>query len=127
MIADAYHDLLHAPNTALLASILPDDTPQASPVWFWFDGERIKISTTAERQKHRNVQRNPNVALTIVDPAKPLRYLEVRGRVELTDDPEFAIRDAIARKHGFPDGAAFDQPGSHRVTMTIVPTRVIEH
>jgi hypothetical protein len=26
-----------------------------------------------------------------------------------------------------PDGAAFDQPGSHRVTMTIVPTRVIEH
>jgi len=68
MIADAYHDLLHAPNTALLASILPDDTPQASPVWFWFDGERIKISTTAERQKHRNVQRNPNVALTIVDP-----------------------------------------------------------
>jgi hypothetical protein len=37
------------------------------------------------------------------------------------------IRDAIARKHGFPDGGAFDEPGSHRVTMTIVPTRVIEH
>jgi hypothetical protein len=52
---------------------------------------------------------------------------KIRGRVELADDPEFVIRDAIARKHGFPDGGAFDEPGSHRVTMTIVPTRVIEH
>jgi PPOX class probable F420-dependent enzyme len=127
MIADAYHDLLHAPNTAVLASLLPDGTPQASPVWFWFDGERIMVSTTAERQKHRNVKRSPDVALTVVDPDQPLRYLEIRGRVELADDPEFVIRDAIARKHGFPDGGAFDEPGSHRVTMTIVPTRVIEH
>jgi hypothetical protein len=46
--------------------------------------------------------------------------------VDLTDDPDFAIRDAIARNHGVPDGSAFDEPGSHRVTMTIVPTRVIE-
>jgi hypothetical protein len=49
MIADAYHDLLNAPNTAVLASLLPDGTPQASPVWFWFDGERIVVSTTAAR------------------------------------------------------------------------------
>jgi len=84
------------------------------------------------RSEHRGAGVDPggrhrNVALTIIDPAKPLRYLEVRGRVELTDDPDFAIRDAIARKHGLPDGSAFDEPGSHRVTMTIVPTRVIEH
>ena len=79
MIADAYLDLLLGPNTAVLASLLPDGTPQASPVWFWFDGERIMVSTTADRQKHRNVKRSPDVALTIVDPNQPLRWLPRSG------------------------------------------------
>ena len=47
--------------------------------------------------------------------------------MERSDDPEFAVRDAIPRKHGVPDGVAFGEPGSNRVTMTIMPTRVIEH
>jgi len=126
-IDPAYHDLLTAPNTAVLVTLLADGSPQGSPVWFLFDEGSIKVSTTADRLKHKNLQRDPRIAITVVDPAKPLRYLEVRGTAELTPDTDFGVRDAIARKHGFANGAIFDSPGAQRVTITIVPTRVVLH
>jgi len=125
MTLDAYLDLLDAPNTAILASVLPDGSVQASPVWFLHDNGRVLISTTVDRQKYRNLVRDPHVAFTLVDPAKPLRYLEVRGIVQITDEASMAVRDAIARKHGFDDGSAFDPPDARRVVLTIVPSRVI--
>lgn len=79
------------------------------------------MSTTKDRLKHRQVKCDPRVALTVVDPAKPLRYIEIRGTVTLTDDPNGMMRDQIAAKHGFSDGGAFDQPGTSRVTMAITP------
>ena len=127
MIPAAYDDLLTATNTAILVSLGVDGAPHASPVWFLYDDGRIVVSTTADRQKHRNLVRDPRVAFTVVDPAKPLRYLEVRGTVELAEDEGNVVRDRIAVKHGFADGEAFDAPGARRVNVTIVPTRVIEH
>jgi PPOX class probable F420-dependent enzyme len=127
MISTDYQDLLSAANTAVFVTIGPDGSPHASPVWFLFDGTLISVSTTADRQKHRNMVRDPRVAFTIFDPAKPLRYLEVRGTVTLTDDPDNSDRDAVAKKHGFADGAAFDSPNARRVTATINPLTVIEH
>jgi PPOX class probable F420-dependent enzyme len=123
----AYHDLLDAPITAVLVTLGPDGAPQASPVWFLHADGDVLISTTTDRQKYRNLRRDPRVAFTVVDPASPLRYLEVRGTVELADDPDGEVRDAIARAHGYADGGAFDAPGARRVTARIVPTRVIEH
>ncbi|MEM7273314.1 MAG: PPOX class F420-dependent oxidoreductase [Actinomycetota bacterium] len=125
-IPDDYHDLLEAPNTAILTTLLADGSPNGSPVWFWFDGQAISISTRAERAKHRSVLRDPRVSFTVVDPEKPLRYLEVRGMVTVEADPGYEVRDRVAAKHGY-DGAAFDPPEVERVTFVIVPTRIIEH
>lgn len=126
-IPAAYEDLLTAPNTAILATILPTGAPQASPVWFLYRDGQVLVSTLAERLKHRNVIANPMVAFTVVDPERPLRYLEIRGTVAVTDDPDGAVRDAIAVEHGYADGRAFDPPGARRVTLTLTPTRIIEH
>ena len=122
-----YHDLLTAANTAVLTTLQGDGSPNSSPVWFWFDGGRITISTLAERAKHRNVQRDPRVSFTVVDPVRPLRYLEVRANVVVEADPHGRTRDRIAAKHGYDDGAAFDPPGSTRVDLHLQPTRIIEH
>ncbi len=126
-IAAAYHDLLLAANTEILTTLLADGSPQGSPVWFWFDGHEVTISTTADRRKHHNVRRDPRASFTVVDPAKPLRYLEVRANVRVQDDPDGIVRDRVARKHGYADGTAFDPPGARRVTFHLEPTRVIEH
>jgi PPOX class probable F420-dependent enzyme len=127
VIPSEYHDLLDAPNTAVLVTLDPAGMPNASPVWFRFTGGAVEISTTKDRAKYRNVVRDPRVAFTVVDPAKGLRYLELRGTVGITDDPDGELRDAIAVKHGYASGASFDPPGAERVRLTILPTRVIAH
>ncbi|MEM9565531.1 MAG: PPOX class F420-dependent oxidoreductase, partial [Actinomycetota bacterium] len=126
-IPSDYHDLLTAPNTAVLTTLRADGGPNGSPVWFWFDGDEVVVSTRAERAKHRNVLRDPRVSLTVVDPERPLRYIEIRADAEIEPDPDGAMRDRIAAKHGYDDGGAFDPPGATRVNLRLVPTRVIEH
>ena len=65
-----------------LATTRPDGSVQVSPMWFDWDGELLRFAHTTKRQKYRNVQRNPRVAMSISDPDNPYRYLEVRGDVE---------------------------------------------
>lgn len=127
LISDSYRDLLEGANTAVLSTLMRDGAPQGSPVWFWFDDDGILVSTTAQRLKHRNVTGDPRATLTIVDPLNPLRYIELRCSVELSEDPQGLIRDQIALKHGYQSGASFDPPGSSRVTLHLKPYNVIEH
>ncbi|MEO1059063.1 MAG: PPOX class F420-dependent oxidoreductase [Actinomycetota bacterium] len=122
-----YYDLLEAPNTAVLTTLHSDGSPNASPVWFLFEGGSVLVSTLADRAKHRNVERDPRVSFTVVDPQRPLRYLEVRADAQVEPDPSGELRDRIANKHGYDDGAAFDPPGASRVTMRLSPRRVIHH
>ena len=77
-----YADLLERPLYGHLATTRPDGSVQVSPMWFDWDGELLRFAHTAKRQKYRNVQRNPRVAMSISDPDNPYRYLEVRGDVE---------------------------------------------
>ena len=77
----AYHDLLERPLLAILATIMPDGSPQATPLWFDYDGEFIRVNAAAGRVKDRNMRREPRVALVILDDATPYRYVQIRGRV----------------------------------------------
>ena len=126
-IPSSYHDLLIAPNTAVFTTLQSDGSPNSSPVWFWFDGDTVLVSTLSDRSKHRNVQRDSRVSFTVVDPGRPLRYIEIRATVTIEDDPGAALRDRIAVKHGYDDGSKFDPPGAARVGLRLHPTRIIEH
>lgn len=122
-----YHDLLVAANTAVFTTLLGDGSPNSSPVWYWFDGHDVVVSTLSERSKHRNVLHDPRVSFTVIDPDRPLRYIEIRATVEIEPDPDGEMRDRIAAKHGYDDGSAFDAPGATRVSLRLAPTRIIEH
>ena len=74
-----YDDLLERPLYGHLATTRPDGSVQVSPMWFDWDGELLRFAHTTKRQKYRNVQRNPRVAMSISDPDNPYRYLEVRA------------------------------------------------
>lgn len=81
-------DLLTRPLYGHLATS-PDGTVQVNPMGFEWDGERIRFTHTDQRQKYRNIAHNPAVAMSIIDPDNPYRYLEVRGVVEdIERDPE---------------------------------------
>jgi len=99
-IPDKYRDLLQKKTLATLATLMPDGSPQATPVWFDVDADEIWINTARGRRKHLNVQRDPRVAVTIGDPDNPYRYVELRGRVrEITTEGADAHIDKMAQKY----------------------------
>lgn len=121
-IPSTHIDLLESTALAHVATVGPGGEPQSNPVWFGWDGEHVMFSQTTTRQKYRNVQREPRVALSIVDPSNPYRYLEIRGVVERIDpDPKFAYINSMAKKYMGMDVYPNIQPGEERVVVVVHP------
>ncbi|MBX3072031.1 MAG: PPOX class F420-dependent oxidoreductase [Thermomicrobiales bacterium] len=121
-IPEQYADLLDSTALAHVATIGPKGEPQVNPVWFGWDGSKIRFSQTTTRQKKKNIDREPRVALSIVDPTNPYRYLEVRGTVlEIEDDPNNDFINAMAKKYMGVDEYPWHNPGDHRVVIVIEP------
>jgi PPOX class probable F420-dependent enzyme len=122
MIPKTHADLLESTALAHVATIGPQGEPQNNPVWFDWDGEHLLFSQTKGRQKYRNVQRNPQIAVSIVDPANPYRYLEIRGVVtEIRDDVGNAFINSMAKKYAGQDVYTGHRPGDERVVVVVVP------
>ena len=131
-IPEKFKDLLERPIVITLVTIMPDGQPQASPVWFSYDGEHILINTARGRQKDRNMTARPRVTLLLVAPDNPYRYLEIRGVVdEVTEKGALEhINSLSARYFGRADfyAEAPEQRGKEtRVIYKIKPTHVIAH
>jgi len=120
VIPESLADLLERPLYAHLATVRPDGTPQVNPTWFRFDGEYVWLTATTRRQKNRNWQVQPAVALSITDPDRPYRYLEIRGQVErIIPDPEGAEFVRLAERYGMPQGPPPD--AADRIAVAIRP------
>ena len=104
---------------------MPDGRPQVTPVWVDYDGRYVLINTAEGRQKDKNLQRDRRVALSILDPDNPYRYLEVRGRVaERTRNGAEQHIDSMAKKYLDQDKYPFRRPGEARVLYKIEPQHV---
>lgn len=123
-IPDKYRDLFSKRAFASLGTLMPDGTPQVTPVWVDFDGEHVIVNSAKGRQKDKNIRREPRVALAIIDPENPYRYLEIRGRVvEITEHGADAHIDKMAKKYLGADKYPYRQPGEQRVIYKIQPER----
>ena len=124
-IPDGFKDLFTKRAFAHLGTLMPDGSPQVTPVWCDYDGGYIKINSAKGRVKDKNLRRNKKVALAIMDPDNPYRHLAVRGEVvEITEQGADAHIDALAKKYLGKDKYPFRQPGEVRVIYKIRPERV---
>lgn len=125
-IPDKYKDLLTGKKAfASLATLMPDGTPQVTPVWFDYDGKNLLFNSARGRQKDKNVRRDSRVTMTISDPENPYRYIEVRGRVtDITQEGAAEHIDKMAKKYLDKDKYPFAQPGEVRVLYTVRPEKV---
>lgn len=123
---DTFRDLLTQKKpVAALATVMPDGSPQVTPVWFDYDGERLRINTAKGRVKARNMKEGSRVALMIVDPDNPYRYVQVRGRVAVvTESGADEHIDSLARKYLGQERYPFRQPGEVRIRCEIEPLAV---
>ena len=124
-IPKEFHDLLRDETCAFayLATLMQDGSPQLTPVWFNVDEKHVLINTARWRVKGKNMRARPRVALLIQDPRRPLRYIQVRGRVvEIIEEGAFEHINYLSHKY---DGKDFPKrPGQVRVIYKILPEHV---
>jgi PPOX class probable F420-dependent enzyme len=123
-IPDQYLDLLQQKKAlANLATVMPDGSPQVTPVWFDYKGGLVRVNSAKGRVKTRNMSEGARVAVAIVDPENPYRYIQIRGRVaRVTEQGASEHIDSLSKKYLGKDKYPFGQPGEVRLTFEIEPT-----
>jgi PPOX class probable F420-dependent enzyme len=123
LLSDATVALLDGKNYAILATINPDGSPQTSVLWVGRDGNDLLFSTVAGRVKHRNMERDPRVSVTVLDSADPENYVELRGQVSMTPDVGRALDTRLSWKYDGRDPGE-DRPGAVRIVVRMVVEKV---
>jgi PPOX class probable F420-dependent enzyme len=121
-IPNAYMDLLQEKKPlAHLATVMPDGSPQNTPVWFDYADGKIRVNSALGRVKVRNMKEGSKVALSISDPDNPDRYVQLRGTVTRVrqDDVAAAHIDQLAHKYLGLDKNPYAQAGQVRVMFEI--------
>lgn len=97
-IPDSHADLIGAPHFAHLATVNADGSPQTSVIWVQRDGDDVLFTTNGNR-KMRNMRRDPRVALSIHDEKNPYRYIELRGRAQMTPRDSYDFLDGLTKQY----------------------------
>lgn len=117
---DKYLDLFQKKAFGAFTTLMPDGSPQTTPVWVDYRNGEIWVNSAVGRQKDKNVRRDPRVAVTLIDPDNAYRYVEVRGRVkDITQTGADQHIDEMAKKYLGQDKYPFRQPGEQRVLYRI--------
>ena len=129
-VPDDFMDLLEKPFYGYVATLMPDNQPQLSVMWYKYDGEHVLVSTVRERQKAQNMLARPQVTFLAIDPQNPFRYVEIRGTVEVTEEGGIELADQLTRRYTdkttyYGDMVPAEQAQQEtRVACKITPTRI---
>ncbi len=124
-LSEGVKKLFSGPNFAHLATLMPDGSPQVTPVWVDVDGDRILVNTAEGRVKPRNVRRDARVAISVHRQDNPYSAAFVCGRVvEVTHEGADEMIDRLAKKYLGQDRYPYRQPGEQRVILVIEPEHV---
>jgi len=120
--AKAFFD---ATEFVTLATVQPDGQPQLSVVWVERDGDDLLMSTTTNRQKHRNLARDPRASVLLYPKDNPYSYVEVRGNVSMTEVGGRELIDRLNQKYmDTPRYIWDDDTDNVRVIVRLSPTKV---
>ena len=124
-LSESARKIFAEPNFAHLATLMPDGSPQVTPVWVDLEDDHILVNTAEGRVKPRNVRRDPRVAISICRQENPYAAVFIRGRVvRVTHDGAEELIDKLAKKYIGQDRYPWRVPGEQRVTLVVEPDRV---
>ena len=117
--------LLNGKNLVFLATTMADGSPQVTPVWGNFADSYILINTAEGRIKHKNILRDPRVAISVVDVKNPLDMTSIRGEVvEILPDYEYKHADFLTKQYVGKEKYPFKQLDEKRITLKIEPKKI---
>ncbi len=117
--------LVQRPVIANVATVDADGRPQVTPVWIDLEGDELVFNTARGRVKQSNLDSDPRVAVSVVDPDDPFNVVVVRGSVVATEDGADAHIDSLAKKYMGLDTYPMRQPGEVRVKYTVKTDKVV--
>lgn len=127
-IPESFHDVFDKKTFAHLSTRLPDGSPHVTPVWVDYDATagELLVNTERGRRKERNVQRTPEVGMSMTDPDDPYRFLSVAGSVsDITTDGAIEHINELTQR--YMDQEEYPQLGEEegeRVILRIEPENV---
>ncbi len=124
VLPENVRQLAEAASFPTVVTLLPDGTPQARVVWIDTDGEHLLINTERDRQRTKNVRRDPRITVLLVENGNPYHQVEVRGRVVeiVEDDSARAHIDTLSQKY---TGHPYTNPiSSPRVILKVAADRI---
>ena len=112
-------------NLVFLATVMKDGSPQLSPVWVDYDDGYILVNTAEGRVKHKNVLRDPRVAISVVSNSNPLDMTTIHGKVvKIIPDYNYEHADKLAKKYMGKKKYPFRREGEKRIVFKIKPEKI---
>jgi PPOX class probable F420-dependent enzyme len=115
---------LEQPFVGVATSLRDDGSPHNTVVWVDVDGGSVSFNTAVGRAKERHIRKNPHVALIVVDPGDPYKWVSVTGDAELTTEGADPQIDRLAKKYLGKDEYPWRNPQEQRITVKIKPEKV---
>jgi PPOX class probable F420-dependent enzyme len=120
----SHRDLLEAAHVAVLTVVTPKGQLQSTAIWYLLDDDgKVKMTSTGDRRKVRNLRSDPRLALLVMDPANPYRTIEIRGTATIELDTDLVLQKKVGVKYD-DDVTSHDPPGTVRYVITIEPETV---
>ncbi|MEV0524546.1 PPOX class F420-dependent oxidoreductase [Streptomyces sp. NPDC050439] len=122
--SESVRTLLDGKNFASVATLGPGGAPQNSVVWIKREGDTVLFSSTARRQKVRNLERDPRISISVFDLADPYTSTEIRGVAEILPDPEKRLPREVSHKYlGIAPPGEKDEEA--RVIIKVTPEKIV--
>jgi len=117
--------LFQQKNLIFISTINSDGSPQLTPVWGDYDGEHVLVNTAEGRLKHKNVLRDPRVAISVVDHSNPLNMTTIKGKViEIIPDYDYVHANKLTKQYIGIDEYPFKRDGEKRIIFKIKPVKI---
>lgn len=117
--------LFQQKNIVFIATLMKDGSPQLSPVWANCDSDYVYVNTAEGRIKHKNILRDPRVAVSVVANNNPLDMTTIRGKVEkIIPDYDYTHADKLTQQYMGKNHYPFKRENEKRIILKIKPERV---
>ncbi len=126
---EARNAFLAEPQLGILSTVARDGGPHAVPIWYLYEDGVVRISVSEGSQKHRNVERDPRVALAVDRRERPYSALTAMGTATLapcfTDAERLRLATRYLGEAAAQEYIASRGPGGS-VTIEFRPDRFFE-
>jgi PPOX class probable F420-dependent enzyme len=123
-LSPAVQKLAALPILVVVATRRPDGSAQLNPVWFELKDGYVWLNSNTGRNWPKNLQRDRDITMLLVDPQTPDRYAQIRGRLaEAIPDRKHEFIDRLARRYTRKPFRELE-PGEERITFKVEPVAV---